>query len=101
MREVLEQFDLALLQKEGRGLNARNDVKGLHRAGCEAVGAMVSSAYPKIFFEQLDEALKWLDAEYGKSGFCHVGFATPTRRPSTPKTSDFSTPASYAHRFLK
>jgi len=91
MRKVVEQFDLALLQKEGRGyiLNARNDVKRLHRAGCEAVGAMVSTAYPKVFFEQLDEALKWLDAEYGKSGWLSCGFCYPNPPSLDPKDFGF------------
>ena len=84
MRNVRDNLDLAQLQVGRRGfiLNARNDRKKLHHAGCEAVGTMVSTAYPKVFFEHLTEACKWLDTEYGESGWdpCGLCFAGSIRR---------------------
>ena len=48
MRVVRDNLDLAQLQATGEGfiLNARTERK-MHRSRCEAVGAMVSTAYPK------------------------------------------------------
>ena len=65
MREVKDNLDLAVLQKDGRGyiLNDRWDRRMIHKAGCEAVVAMVTSAYKKIFFEDGEEAVTWLQAE--------------------------------------
>jgi hypothetical protein len=79
MREVLDNLDLAQIQAEKRGyiLNARTDRKKLHRSGCETVGAMVSTAYPKVFFEELDEACKTLNAKYGESGWTRCGVCHP------------------------
>jgi hypothetical protein len=79
MRDVRDNLDLAQIQAEKRGyiLNARTDGKKLHRSGCETVGAMVSTAYPKMFFEELDEACKWLDAKYGESGWTRCGVCRP------------------------
>jgi hypothetical protein len=64
MRDVRDNLDLAQLQAGGEGfiLNVRDDRRMMHRSRCEAVGAMVSSAYPKIFFEDADEAKAWLNA---------------------------------------
>jgi hypothetical protein len=88
MRRVIENLDLAQLQKDGRGfiLNIRDDVKKLHRAKCDAVTAMVSAAYPKYFFEEeeQDEALKWLDAEYGERGWSPCGYCRPNSKPFNP-----------------
>lgn len=80
MRDVRDNLDLAELQKAGNGfiLNARTDVKKLHRARCEAVGAMVSTAYPKKFFETYAEAGQWLDKEYSSSGWDRCGLCNPT-----------------------
>jgi hypothetical protein len=40
-----------------------------------AVGAMVSTAYPKTFFETYPEASQWLDQQHGSNwfpcGVCH------------------------------
>lgn len=79
MRDVKEHLDLAQLQAAGEGfiLNARHDVKKLHRAGCEAVAAMVSTAYPKKFFDTYSEAQLWLDAEYGPYGWERCGKCNP------------------------
>lgn len=81
MRDVRDNLDLAQIQHAGLGyiLNARKDGKKLHRSGCEAVGAMVSTAYPKVFFEELREAFEWLDAKYGSSGWTRCGLCRPTQ----------------------
>ena len=83
MRDVQDNLDLAQLQAGGRGfiLNARDDRKKLHGAGCEAVGAMVSRAYPKIFFEESTEAKQWLDGRYGQSGWTNCGLCGGTDPP--------------------
>jgi hypothetical protein len=62
MRNVRDGVDLATLQAERRGyiVNARTDGYKLHRAGCDSVGAMHPGAYPKIFFEEFNEADSWL-----------------------------------------
>jgi hypothetical protein len=82
MRNVSDQLDLAQLQAAKRGyiLNACSDRKLLHRSGCEAVGAMVSSAYPKIFFEEIDEACERSDTEYGNAGWTVCGVCHPNRK---------------------
>jgi hypothetical protein len=87
MRQVVTNLELAQLQEAKRGfiLNARH-VKRLHRAGCETVGAMVSTAYPKIFFEEFDEAQQWADKEYGAypTGWTTCGICRPRERPASP-----------------
>jgi hypothetical protein len=84
MRQVQTNLELAQLQEAKRGLilNARQDVKRLHRAGCDAVSAMVSTAHPKIFFEEFDEARQWAEKEYGvyPTGWTICGLCGP--RPS-------------------
>jgi len=79
MRDVGDNLDLAQIQAARRGfiLNARSDRKMLHRSWCEAVGAMVSVAYPKVFFEELGEACEWLDAQYGRSSWFPCGVCRP------------------------
>ena len=75
MRDVRDNRDLAELQHARKGFisNARKDRVVLHRAGCDAVGAMVSTAYPKKFFEEYAEAEQWLNKEYSWSpcGKCY------------------------------
>ncbi|HKX06753.1 MAG TPA: hypothetical protein VJN67_01105 [Stellaceae bacterium] len=79
MRDIESNLDLAQLQAKGVGfiLNARDDNKKLHRAKCEAVSAMVSSAYPKTFFDDYSEAKLHLDAEYGPDGWNPCGICNP------------------------
>jgi hypothetical protein len=62
MREIATKLELAQIQDARRGfiVNARADGYRLHRAGCDAVGAMHPGAYPKIFFEEFSEADRWL-----------------------------------------
>lgn len=71
--------ELTEIRKAGKGylVNARNDRKKLHRSGCEAVKAMVASAYPKIFFDELNAACAWLDDQYGSSGWERCGLCRP------------------------
>jgi hypothetical protein len=80
VRDVRDNLDLADLQNTGIGFisNARHDGGKLHRAGCDAVGAMVSADYPKKFFETYAEAAQWLDEKYG-SGWHRCGLRYPTR----------------------
>jgi hypothetical protein len=75
MRDVKDHLDLAQLQAARRGfiLNARSDRKMLHCAGCEAIGAMVTTAYPKVFFEESGEARQWLNATFGSRGWENCG----------------------------
>ena len=78
MRDILTNLDLAELQaaKSGYILNLREDGVKMHRAGCEAVGAMVSTAYRKKYFEDRLEARRWADGQFGVQkwkdcGYCH------------------------------
>jgi hypothetical protein len=66
MRDVRDNLDLAELQHTRIGFisNARPEGVKLHKAGCEAVGAMVTAAYPKKFFETYAEAARWLDEKH-------------------------------------
>ena len=76
MRYIRDNLDLAQLQADRQGfiLNARSDRKKLHSAGCEAVGAMVSTAYPKLFFQESEEDVReLLDAQWGRSGWTNCG----------------------------
>ncbi len=76
MREIRDNLDLAEVQatKKGFVLNIRKDRRMLHRSGCDAVGAMVSAAYPKLFFDDPHEAYSWAIDKFGKHwkncGFC-------------------------------
>jgi hypothetical protein len=74
MRDVRDNTDLEQLRVDGKGfiLNLREDRKMLHRARCEAIQAMVSPAYPKVFFAS-EESLRWLDATLGKHGWIDCG----------------------------
>lgn len=75
MREICDHFDLAKVQEVGEGFlaNIREDVKKLHRAGCEAVSAMGTKEYRKVFFDTAVEAREWLDREYGPRGWSNCG----------------------------
>ena len=89
MRDVTDGVDLANLQAAGNGFIFNNRTGGgkLHRAGCEAVGAMHAGAYSKIFFDSAVEAVNWLDSQHGtsgwqKCGYCagHIGHALHLRQ---------------------
>jgi hypothetical protein len=58
MRCIRDNLDLAELQRAGRGFisNNRSDGVKLHCTGYNAVGAVVSTAFPKNFFETYAEA---------------------------------------------
>lgn len=75
MRDLTTHVDLALANAGGHGfiLNARDNVKMLHKAGCEAIGVSGVSKYRKIFFDTYAEATEWLNSEYGQSGWSHCG----------------------------
>ncbi len=79
MRDVRDNLDLAQIQHARLGyiLNARKDGKKLHHSWCDAIGAMVTTAYPKIFFEKLSEACERLDGNYGSSGWTRCGLCRP------------------------
>ncbi len=79
MHNVSDQLELATLQAAGEGfiLNARHDRTMLHKAECEAIGAMVTAAYPKMFFNTYDEAQEWLDTQFGEADWERCGFCLP------------------------
>lgn len=70
MRTVTNHADLSGILEQGDGyvFNDRNDRKMLHRANCEALEAMTRK-YKKLFFEDLAEATRWLDQQYGSNGW--------------------------------
>ena len=76
MRDITSQVELALLQEAGEGfvLNASK----LHRAGCNAVGAMAISAYRKVFFDTYEEAQQWLDVKFVETGWERCGICHPS-----------------------
>ncbi len=79
MRNIRDKVDLAQLQDAAQGfiLNARTDGPRLHKAGCDAVGAMHPGAYQKILFGKYGEAVKFLDQEYGTYGWVRCGVCNP------------------------
>jgi hypothetical protein len=79
MRDVRDNLDLAQLKeaKQGYIANLRTDMKKLHRAWCESVGAMYPGAYRKVFFEDRDEARRWLDTEYTSARWDSCGKCFP------------------------
>lgn len=79
MRNIQDNVDLAQLQQAGQGFifNARTDGPKLHRAGCDAVGAMHPGAYRKIFFEKYGDAVKLLDQKCGQHGWLRCGVCSP------------------------
>jgi hypothetical protein len=75
MLELKTTLSLATLQAAGSGfiVNARRDRIVLHRAGCEAVSAMVTAAYPKTYFDDAEEALMYLEGQYGAGDWENCG----------------------------
>ncbi len=71
MRRVQSHEELAELIREGSGfiLNNRFDRRMLHQVKCESLEVMSTSAYQKLFFDDLNEAKKWLDEKYGARGW--------------------------------
>lgn len=71
MRKVQSHAELAETIRQGNGfiLNDRTDRKMLHQVKCESLEVMSTSAYDKLFFEDLDEAKSWLDGKYGAKGW--------------------------------
>lgn len=68
MRTVKNHAHLAELIRLGDGfvLNNRTDRRMLHHVRCESLEVMSTRAYEKLFFGDLDEAVKWLNGKYGK-----------------------------------
>ncbi len=83
MREIATNLELAQIQAARRGfiVNARADGYKLHRAGCEAVGAMHPEAYPKIFFEEFSEADSWLKTK-SADAWTYCGKCSPQQHRS-------------------
>lgn len=75
MRQISSNDEMALilLAKKGWVLNRRPESKKVHHASCEAVSAMVASAYPKFFSEDRSAARKWLDEQFG-TGWRNCGY---------------------------
>ncbi len=63
MHIIQDNVELADLQKAGIGFiaHSRYDGMNLHSAGCRAVGAVASAAFPKYHFETYAEAARWFD----------------------------------------
>src|SRR6267154_624157 len=74
-RRIETHAELHELIEQGQGFvfNNRDDRKMLHQAKCEALQAMVPSAYEKLFFEDLETAQDWLDRIYGAHGWVVCG----------------------------
>ena len=75
MRVVIDHKELTHLLEGGRGyiLNDRFDRRLLHHVSCQSLEAMVPDAYRKLFFEEADEAEKWLDQEFGPDNWANCG----------------------------
>ena len=71
MRKVQNHAELAEIIRVGEGyvFNDRTDRPMLHQAKCEALEVMSTSAYDKLFFEELDAARTWADGRYGQDGW--------------------------------
>lgn len=70
MRKVDGHAELTELIRLGQGFIFNNrDRKMLHRVNCESLEVMSTRAYEKLFFEDLDEAKKWLDGKFGARGW--------------------------------
>jgi hypothetical protein len=64
MRKVGDHSELENLRAAGAGfiINIRGDQAKTHRATCETLEVMSTSAHIKIFSETADDAVQWLDA---------------------------------------
>jgi putative lipase involved disintegration of autophagic bodies len=71
MRKIKSHAELTELIRQGDGFvfNNRVDRRMLHQVNCESLEVMSTRAYEKLFFEDLDEAKKWLDGKYGAHGW--------------------------------
>jgi hypothetical protein len=85
--DMRDKRDLVDLQDAGKGfiLNLREDRKLLHRAGCEAVGVMSSTAHPKVFFAS-EESLQWLTVNLGQRGWENCGKCGGSSAPRSGNT---------------
>jgi hypothetical protein len=75
MRQITDRLELAKIQKEERGfvLNVRPDAKRLHKAGCEAVGAMATTEHRKYFAEEDTGLVTRLNEQFGEHGWRNCG----------------------------
>lgn len=71
MRKIDTHAELTEIIRNGDGylFNDRPDRPMLHQARCEALEVMSTRKYDKLFFEKLDEALKWANRRYGPNGW--------------------------------
>ena len=71
MLKIQSHAELTELIRIGHGFifNNRMDRKMLHQANCESLEVMSTRAYDKLFFEELIEAINWLDKKYGRNGW--------------------------------
>ena len=74
-RKIESHAELAELIRQGQGFvfNNRDDGKKLHKVNCECLEVMSTRRYEKLFFEELDEAVDWLDRNYGPHGWVACG----------------------------
>ena len=71
MEKIQSHAELAEIIRIGEGfiLNDRGDRRMLHNAKCEALQVMSTTAYDKLFFEDLGEATKWCNGRFGSNGW--------------------------------
>ncbi len=76
-RKIESHAELAELIRQGQGFvfNNRDDGKKLHKVNCKWLEVMSTRRYEKLFFEELDEAVDWLDRNYGPHGWVACGCA--------------------------
>ena len=69
MRKIQSHAELTEIIRLGEGFvfNDRTDRRMLHAANCESLEVMSTRAYDKWFFDDFQEAKKWLSAKYGNN----------------------------------
>jgi hypothetical protein len=71
VRKIETHAELTEVIREGDGyiVNDRSDRPMLHQARCESLEVMSTRKYNKLFFDELDEAMKWANRRYGANGW--------------------------------
>lgn len=71
MRKIETHAELTEVVREGDGyiINDRTDRPMLHQVRCESLEVMSTRKYDKLFFENLEAAMKWADRRYGANGW--------------------------------
>jgi len=71
-RKIETHAELSELMQQGQGFvfNNRDDRKMLHRVNCESLEVMHTRRYEKLFFENLEEAIDWLNRNYDGWELC-------------------------------